>query len=122
MSTATRGKRAPKQVRRPERKIGPFHAGLGVAVWLNTVETEQGPKYFRSVTIAPRRYREPATGQWKDAASYRPADLTTIMLALKEAAEFCRSTPLPGQPVDGDELQDLHVAEDGEIVDGQPTA
>src|SRR4051812_6951023 len=84
--------------------------------YLNSVETDKGPRWFRSITIAARRYRA-ADGQWKDATSYRPADLSTLQLALKEALEFCKTTPLPGQAVEGDELQDLHVLADGEIVD-----
>ena len=60
---------APK---RPEKKIGPFQHGLAVVIWLNVVETEQGARWFRSVTLAPRRYLSKKTGEWKDAASYRP--------------------------------------------------
>src|SRR5436309_1569707 len=94
----------PQPARRPERKIGPFHNGLGIAIWLNTVETPQGTRYFRSITIAARRYRDPKDGQWKDAKSYRPMDLPTLALALDAAKTYCSSTPLPGQAVDGDEL------------------
>ena len=43
-----KGKRPAPAPRRPEKKIGPFHNGLGIAIWLNCVETEQGPRYFRS--------------------------------------------------------------------------
>jgi hypothetical protein len=101
-------------------KVGPFHNGLGVAVWLNVVETEQGPRYFRSITIAPRRYRDPKTGEWKDASSYRPVDLSTLVLALEKAQAYIRQTPLPGQPVEGDELEELqHGLADGESLDGQ---
>lgn len=47
----------------PERKWGPFHGGVGLAVWLNEVKTDDGPRYFRSITITPRRYRDPKTGE-----------------------------------------------------------
>ncbi len=83
MSTKTR--RTVSAPRHPERKWGPFHGGLGVAVWLNEVTTEEGKRYFRSVTIAPRRYRDPKTGQWKDASSLRPMDLPSLLLALHVA-------------------------------------
>ena len=107
-------------MRRPERKIGPFHAGLGVAIWLNSVETERGTRFFRSITIAPRRYRDAATGIWKSATSFRPGDLTTLTLALAEAHRYVTSTPLPGQAMDGDEYQDMQVQEDGELLEESP--
>ena len=84
MST-TKTKRSPKETRHPELKIGPFQVGIGVAVWLNQIETAEGPKTVRSVTIAPRRYKDPKTGEWKDAVSYRPGDLTCLILALDNA-------------------------------------
>lgn len=99
--------------RRPEKKIGPFHHGLGIAIWLNEVATEQGPRYFRSITLAQRRYLDAKTGQWKDAASYRPVDLATLELALAAARAFIASTPLPGQPVQGDEYEELHGSNGG---------
>ena len=34
--------------RRPEKKFGPFSNGIGLAIWLNRVETDQGPRFFRS--------------------------------------------------------------------------
>lgn len=110
---ATKTKRTQQPTRRPEKKIGPFHNGLGIAIWLNTVETDTGLRYFRSITIAPRRYLDPKDGQWKDAKSYRPVDLATLTLALEAAKSYCSSTPLPGQAVDGDEYEDPRAAADG---------
>lgn len=78
-------KRTQTPARRPEKKIGPLHNGLGIAIWLNEVQTEHGPRYFRSLTIAPRRYRDSLTGEWKDATSYRPVDIATLVLALENA-------------------------------------
>ncbi len=46
--------------------------------------------------------------------SYRPMDLSTLVLALEKALEFCRSTPLPGQPLDGEDIQDFHADDNGE--------
>jgi hypothetical protein len=115
MATATKAKRAAAP-RRPEKKIGPFHNGLGIAIWLNEVETEQGKRYFRSITLAARRYRDPKTGEWKDAASYRPVDLATLELALAHARQYVTTTPLPGQPVDGDEYEELHGS-NGELAE-----
>lgn len=47
MATA-KARRPATAPRRPEKKIGPFHNGLGIAIWLNSVETDQGTRYFRS--------------------------------------------------------------------------
>jgi hypothetical protein len=84
MSTAPT-KRETSVPRHPERKWGPFHGGVGVAVWLNRVETDDGPRYYRSVTIAPRRFRDKQTGEWKDAGSLRSTDLPALVLGLEKA-------------------------------------
>ena len=111
-----------KPKRQPEKKIGPFHNGLGIAIWLNTVETPDGPRFFRSITIAPRRYRDAKSGEWKDAASYRPVDLTTLALALDAARQYIASTPLPGQPLEGEEYEELHLPDSDAAPNGQTTA
>ena len=43
---ATKAKRSASAPRHPEKKWGPFHGGVGVAVWLNEVQTDAGPKFF----------------------------------------------------------------------------
>jgi len=88
----TRQSRSP-----PEKKIGPFAGGIGVAIWLNSVDTDDGPKQFRSITIAPRRYQDRETGEWKDAGSYNPSDLPALIFALTKAQEYVFTKPLPGQ-------------------------
>jgi len=98
---------APASARRPEKRIGPFHNGIGIAIWLNTVETDQGTRYFRSITLSPRRYRDQQTGGWRDAPSFRPVDLAVLALAIESAREYCSSTPLPGQTIEGDEYEEL---------------
>jgi hypothetical protein len=94
----TRSQHAP-----PEIKIGPFAGGIGVAIWLNTVDTDDGPKKFRSITIAPRRYQDRETGEWKDAGSLNPSDLPALIFALQKAQEYVFTTPLPGQDHTGAE-------------------
>lgn len=79
---AAKSKRAAPTPRHPERKYGPFPGGVGVAIWLNEVKTDEGPRFFRSLTIAPRRYRDPETGDWRDAGSLRSTDLPALILAL----------------------------------------
>lgn len=116
---AAKTKKVERPVRRPERKIGPFHNGLGIAIWLNTVETDKGTRFFRSISIAPRRYRDPQSGDWKDATSFQPIDLSTLILALQEARNFIASTPLPGQAVEEEELAEIH-ADEGTTAEGQP--
>lgn len=81
----------------PEKKIGPFAGGIGVAIWLNTTETDDGPKQFRSITIAPRRYQNRESGEWLDANSFNPSDLPALIFALQKAQEYVFIKPLPGQ-------------------------
>lgn len=105
-------KKQSAEPRQPEMKWGPFHGGLGVAVWLNQAETAEGLRYFRSITIAPRRYKDAKTGEWKDSSSLRPADLPTLQLALKAAHDYIHSAPLPGQALDIDDGFDPELLED----------
>ena len=88
----------PQQARnKPELKIGPFPGGISVNVWLNTVETDSGPRKLRSVTIAPRRYLD-EKGEWQNSSSYRPIDLPAMILALQKAYEYTTTTPLSDTP------------------------
>lgn len=105
MSTTTKPKKAQGPARPPELKIGPFQGGIGVAVWLNEIQTETGPRVIRSVTIAPRRYLDKQTGQWKDAGSFRPGDLSALILALEKAREHCLSVRLPGESSQDERLE-----------------
>lgn len=107
MPTATTERAAAP--RPPERKWGPFHGGLSVCVWLNLVKDDQGERYFRSVSISPRRFRDEKTGEWKDANSLRPVDLPSLLLALEAAHAYVRATPLPGLSADDEEAPDNHA-------------
>ena len=85
MSTTTTKAKKPKGTGRPPRlKIGPFQGGIGVAVWENDVETANGPRVIRSISIAPRRYRDKQTGEWTASGSFRPGDLSALILALEK--------------------------------------
>lgn len=110
MSAKTKKRAAAPRPR--ERKWGPFHGGLSVCVWINEVENGTGKRFFRSITVSPPRYLNQKTGRWEDAGSLRPADLQSLILALEAAHEFVSSTPLPGQPVEGDEHADTTPPED----------
>ena len=104
---ATKEKRGKKtQPRHPEKKWGPFAGGSGVAVWLNEFETDNGTRYARSITFAPRRFRDRQTDEWRDGA-YRPVDLPALLLAIEAAHLYCLSTPLPGQPAEPEEVDTL---------------
>jgi hypothetical protein len=81
---------------RPEKKIG-LYGGIGIAIWINTIDTDNGRRKVRSITVSPRRYRDPESGEWKDAPSYRPTDLPALIFALTKAQEYCYTTPIPGQ-------------------------
>lgn len=91
----------PPSSNRPEKKID-LHAarGVGVAIWLDTVQTDRGPKKVRSITISPRRYKDPQSGEWKNAPSYRPSDLPALIFALQKALDYCYTTRIPGQKED----------------------
>ena len=81
----------------PEHKLGPFTAGIGVSIWLNTVQTENGPRKYRSITVNPRRYFDRESNQWRDSASYNLADLPALIFALQKAQEYVYETSLPGE-------------------------
>jgi len=50
---------------------------------------------------------------------HRTVDISTLVLELRDVQDFVRRTPLPGQAVEGDELEKmLHRNDDGEILDG----
>jgi hypothetical protein len=83
----------------PEHKIGPYPGGIGIAVWLNTIQTDNGLRKVRSITISPRRYRDPDTDQWRDSTSFRPGDLPALIFALQKALEYTYTKPLPGDAV-----------------------
>ena len=53
--------------RPPEKQIGPFAGGIGVAIWLNAVDSRDGARQMRSITINPRRYFDRESNEWKDA-------------------------------------------------------
>ena len=86
-----------------------------MAIWLNEVQTDEGPRFFRSVTISPRRFRDPQTGEWKDAGSLRATDLPALILALQATHQFLAKTPLPGQSVEEDQQEDTPAAENGTV-------
>jgi hypothetical protein len=114
---ATKTKRAATIPQRSERKFGPFHGGVGVAVWLNQVQTDDRPRFFRSVTITPRRFFHRQSGEWRDAGSFRSTDLPALVLALEAARAYMASTPLPGEPVgdEEDQAEDTPPKDHGDI-------
>ena len=79
----------------PEKKFGPYASGIGVAVWSNRVETEEGNRVVRSVTINPRRYRDRQTGEWKNTSSYYVQDVHLLIAALEQARNYLLTEPLP---------------------------
>jgi hypothetical protein len=107
----TKTKRVKSEPRHPERKWGPFAGGIGVAVWLNEFQTAKGTRYARSITFAPRRFRDRKTDDWRDGA-YRPVDLPALLLAIQAAHDYCLSTPLPGEPA---EQEQIDAFADGEV-------
>jgi hypothetical protein len=94
---AKQSSRRARPKNRPEKNIGPFAGGIGAAIWLNRVETDDGPRDIRSITITPRRYKDRETGEWRDATSFRAGDLPALIFALQKAQEYVYTTPLPKQ-------------------------
>lgn len=88
---------------RPEKKLGPFPGGISVAIWTNSIETENGPAKVRSITLSPRRYRDSKTGEWRDSTSYRASDLPTLIFAMQQAQEYVLTHPLKGKNSDEQE-------------------
>ncbi len=96
MSTATPSTAPPQEngapARRrkdpPERKIGPFANGVGVCIWSNQTTNEHGTRTFRTITINPRRYFDRESNQWKDAPSFNPSDLPSLIYALQLASKI----------------------------------
>lgn len=117
MAAPKKGKAAAAEPRYPEKKYGPFQGGCGLAIWLNEVKTQDGPRFFRSVTVQPRRYRDRKTGKWKDAVSLRPSDIPALVLAMESAQRYIADTPLPGQPAEGEDIESLV---DGEVPNDVP--
>jgi hypothetical protein len=99
---ASTSSRKEREKSRPEKKIGPYPGGIGVAVWLNTIDTAAGPRKVRSITLSPRRYRDAESGEWRDSSSYRPGDLPALIFALERALEFVFTTPLPDEDHEDD--------------------
>lgn len=85
---------ARSSANRPEKKIGPFPGGIGVAVWINSIQTDDGPRKVRSVTLSPRRYKDPETGEWRDSSSFQIGDLPALIFALQKALEHDYTHPL----------------------------
>ena len=111
MSTATSETKRP--AKQPEVKFGPYAGGIGVAVWLNTIETPDGRRETRSITIAPRRYLDKA-GDWQDSKSFRPSDIPILLVGLQKAMEYVYTTPLPGHH--GEVPEHGEVEQNGEIA------
>ena len=86
----------PQSASRPEASFGPYPGGISIAVWKNTIETAEGPRQMRSLTISPRRYLDAKTGEWRDASGYRATDVATLIFALNQAQHFLLTTPLRG--------------------------
>ena len=82
--------------RGPEMRIGPFAGGVGVAIWINSIEGDSGDhRKVRSITLSPRRYRDRQTGEWRDSSAYDPGDIPALIYALTKAQEYVITTSIP---------------------------
>lgn len=77
---------AAPPARGPEKKFGPYAGGVGVAIWINDVQGDDGKtRKMRSIKLAPRRYRDRETGEWRDRKAYFASDLPALLLALQKS-------------------------------------
>jgi hypothetical protein len=91
----------------PETKFGPYPGGIGVAIWINEIPTDDGgSRKVRSVTISPRRYFDRQHEEWRDSSSFWPGDLPALIYALQRALDFVSITPIPGQAKEPEEHGD----------------
>lgn len=66
-----------------------FRAGsCSAAVFLNEQETEKGTVRLPTIAFSCR-YRDEATGEWRDAASMRPNEVARAVVVLQRALEYC---------------------------------
>lgn len=74
-----------------------------------------GRPHNRSLTIAPRRYKDEKTGEWRDAGSLRTTDVPSLVLALEAAHRFMLGTPLPGQSIEEEPIETVVASGNGAI-------
>jgi len=60
--------------------------GVSVAIWANEIETANGPKTVDRVTVE-RRYKDQATGEWKNASGFQSNEIPRLILCLQKAYE-----------------------------------
>ncbi len=66
-----------------------FRAGpCRAAVFANQRQTPNGPIELPSIAFSCR-YRDEATGEWKDSGSMRPNEAARAVLVLQKALEYC---------------------------------
>lgn len=66
-----------------------FRAGVcSASVFLNERQTADGPVALPSVSFSCR-YRDEASGEWKDASSMSPNEVARALVVLQQALEHC---------------------------------
>lgn len=94
---AKQRQRSTRPKNQPEVKFGPYAGGVGIAIWKNRVETDEGMREFRSITVNTRRYLDKKTDEWRDSGSFRPGDLPAVMHGLSRALDYIYSNPLSAE-------------------------
>jgi len=87
----------------PEKKIGPLPGGIQIAIWINEIDTDDGPRKVRSVTVTPRRYKDAESGEWRDAKGYNATDISALIFALTRAQEYIFDNPLEQEKKEAEE-------------------
>lgn len=80
--------------RRPAKKFSFGGFGPSISVWHNTRDTTNGPRITRTITVSGSRYRDPQSGDWKEAA-LKPEDISAVIFLLKDCERWLAEVPVP---------------------------
>ena len=82
-----------------QKPIRKLRSGLiSLAVWENTIQTEDGPKTVQNITVQ-RGYKDTETGQWKNTDSFTPASLGNLLAVVLQAIVLCNVEQADDIPV-----------------------
>ncbi len=88
--TNTKGK-VPQKAAQPKKAapVQTFRVGqITASVWVNEQESNGQTFKIPSVTIR-KSYTDQQTGEWKEASSFKGADLPKLQIVLEKAYEYC---------------------------------
>ena len=82
-----------------QKPVRKYRSGLvSLAVWENTIQTENGPKTVENITVQ-RSYTDTETGQWRNTDSFTPASLGNLMAVVLQAIISCNTEEADNIPI-----------------------